>query len=141
MKTDNAYFAGLFDGEGCVFAHHGFNRKKAHRFNYGVHVSNTDPRPLLKLQEAFGGAVKPVPRLPHQRPLFKWIAYTRGAVAFAHEILPYTIIKRDQLEMMIALAQLCQLGRNEKLSKEEISERMDLIGRITMDKKNVWELK
>ena len=43
-ETEIAYFAGLFDGEGCI----GIYKHPRSGFSYKLTLSNTDPRPLIR---------------------------------------------------------------------------------------------
>ena len=98
------YAAGLFDGEGCVtsYFHSGKYAQVAAK------VCMTDPRPLKGLSTTFGGKVRPIKdiRKAHYKPQFEWIVYSKDAKTFFEAILPYAIVKRDQIALALELLSL-----------------------------------
>jgi hypothetical protein len=143
-STDWAYFAGLFDGDGCVFAHN----TSRNCVTYGVTLTNIDPRPLLTLQEIFGGQLRSTGARKFQRgdnesverTLYRWVAGHRKAVPFAEGIVGYSVIKKEQLELLIVLSSLIVPGRTQSLSVDEIQRRDSVIDLIADEKKASWSL-
>ena len=101
-----AYFAGLFDGEGSVALYWRTDRKAKGRKNLGwfLNIANTDPRPLVRAHQLFGGGFVPQPsRSPRNR--MSWVWYINGSKAerFLAAILPFLRIKKAQAEIFLAL--------------------------------------
>ena len=100
---DIAYAAGLFDGEGCV---HIQRKKSATRSHYELFaaINMTDPRAVRQLHATFGGHFKsrrPTLRSTH-RPLHGWTITTQKAADFLTAILPYLIVKKEEVEVALA---------------------------------------
>ena len=101
----HAYFAGLFDGEGCVAMYLG----KRGNSRYVVTVSNTDRRPLEKAISIWGGSLtcqKAATRKYAKADVLRWHLYGRNAVQFLQDILPYTIIKTEQIQLYLEAMKL-----------------------------------
>lgn len=132
--TEAAYFAGLFDGEGCVQAY--INNKGPRNSRNGLEMrltmSNADPEPLEILVEVIGGSIS-LKALSKRNPRWadNWLWRISGinAEEFAKEILPYSIIKHAQLEMWLELRSFVARGFRQ-FTKEELRERESLVQRI-----------
>jgi hypothetical protein len=139
-KDDWNYFAGLFDGEGHVSLWQGERSSGITVTTMTLDISNNDPRPLLELEEKFGGTVK-----AHSsgRPdAFRWWVTGNKAVEFAKGILPYTRIKREQLEIYIAFAKLKRrkaMGTTP-LTEDELAKRRALIAQLKEIRGARWEV-
>lgn len=98
------YAAGLFDGEGCVASYFHSGRYA----QVAAKICMTDPRPLLALADTFGGKVRPIKdtRQPNYKPQFEWIIYSKVALAFFQAIVPFALVKREQIELAIQLLSL-----------------------------------
>ena len=95
------YLAGLFDGEGCVL----INKATKRRYSYHrlrVQLTNLNPSPLKMAMELFGGSILiHKNRRENQQDIWDWsVEYTR-AVEFLEEIFPYSIIKKDEIEIAL----------------------------------------
>lgn len=106
-NTEAAYAAGLFDGEGCVLIAYprsgNKSRRRYHRLD--VSVSNTDIRALVWLKEHFEGRINKLSRFGRSRDAWQWRANDGTAETFLQTILPFVIIKREQVEIAIAFRQ------------------------------------
>jgi hypothetical protein len=91
--TENAYFAGHFDGEGCV-------RLALNGKSYKIRISITlAHKPTLeKYQECFGGSLCSAGGV--KKALWKWhlSGYHRSLI-FIDTIIPFSMEKREQLEV------------------------------------------
>ena len=87
-----AYFAGFFDGEGCVVI--GKNGSLA------IRVINTNLRILNLFQESFRGSVKQRSQIVNKKQ-YVWSVYGEDAVEFAIRMSPYCIEKHEQLNKAI----------------------------------------
>lgn len=122
--NENAYAAGLFDGEGHVGFD--FNRLSA----CGLNVDNTDPGLVRWLQDVYGGSVYRLPR-PGVRVL-QWRWQTTGveAMAFARAVLPYTVSKTNQLLLWIELRNRMGKVTKQGLSADERAARGAILAHI-----------
>jgi hypothetical protein len=102
--ADLAYWAGLFDGEGCVLIARGRNPgRKVVQHWLTVSVSNTDLDVLRELGERFGGSIATDrTRKPHWHTCYHWHTSGRIAAAFLSAILPFARVKRAQIELALA---------------------------------------
>lgn len=133
-KSDWAYFAGLFDGEGYVGVRQVTRKTDTKSCKAGqvlttmqLSISNNNPVPLLELKRRFGGSVRK--HSPSRPNSLVWYATGFKAVEFAEGILPFTRIKTGQLEIYIAFAALKRtkaMGPT-KLTSTEISTRVAMI--------------
>ncbi len=122
-KTELAYLAGLFDGEGSIFI-----TKKVKGLSVPRHCLIVDlamcneyiPN-LLKFN--FGGSVHVrIAKDENHRMSWQWRATTREALHFIEIILPYLRLKRNEAELGIAFQKSLH-PMNGKGSKKEVSEQ------------------
>ena len=89
------YFAGFFDGDGCVRAN-----KMGRSCSLAVAQSIDGIAVLLHLRRAFGGSIY---RFRDgkglSKPMLTWILYGSGARRAATLLAPHSIVKRKQLEI------------------------------------------
>ena len=89
------YFAGFFDGDGCVRAN-----KMGRSCSLAVAQSIDGVAVLLHLRRAFGGSIY---RFRDgkglSKPMLTWILYGSGARRAATLLAPHSIVKRKQLEI------------------------------------------
>lgn len=99
--AEDAYAAGLFDGEGCLQIRGGKkSRARAEWGHYSLtaNAANTALPVLLWMQERYGGSVFTKPRgVVGWRQAYYWIVCGKSAAAFLAKIEPYVIVKRDQV--------------------------------------------
>lgn len=96
-RTDKAYFAGFFDGEGYVGLYTSTKYSEAIR----VIVGQGKPDVLYEMQSNWGGSVYPRFDKRNQRPHYAWEIRSRKAEKFLRDILPYIRVKRQQAELAI----------------------------------------
>ena len=111
-RVIEAYAAGLFDGEGCVFINR--SRRKGYQradgqlspgylsYTLVVTVTNSCYAVLEMLQNRWGGAIIPKSSLRARRPIWNWQANRAAAVPFLRDIYPFAIAKSDQIEIALA---------------------------------------
>lgn len=114
----SAYFAGLFDGEGCV-------RLSTRRSPVlKVSIVNTDARPLRHLHRQFGGSItEHTWGARHGRPWrrsYEWQVAAGIARSFLRWIAPYVLIKREQVDIALEFLATRRADRSTKrLTPEE----------------------
>jgi len=105
-KEKLAYFAGLFDGEGCVSASIGGCLQ--------VTVGNTVIKPLTLGQKLFGGSVNGYSR-KNRKVCYTWRLCAKNGSNFLQCILPYLLIKDKQAILGIKFV-LASYHSNERES-------------------------
>ena len=127
-----AYFAGLFDGEGCVNVVEVKPKPGRHSptFQTLAQVSMTDRRSLDLLFITFGGRIR-LSTKKGSRPIWVWRVYHKNAKRFLEAILPYLVVKKYQAELLIELdRRVLGRGMQKKLSIDEINCRRRIKGEI-----------
>ena len=92
------YFAGYFDGEGCVLM-----RARMNGRDYRLEATiKSGCLPILELfHEQFGGSLVKLSRWTN-KPLYEWrLGNLRECSLFFHSIHPFTIEKRPQIAAAI----------------------------------------
>lgn len=103
MKDE--YFSGLFDGEGYIRIAKWSKPNSTHvRYQLygGINMTN---RPVIEaVHTEYGGMFylpKEEVRYGKNRPLFSWIITSRVAAATIRRFLPYSIVKREEIEVAL----------------------------------------
>lgn len=126
LSTTHPYFAGLFDGEGSVT----IQLCKGRYLSFSLRIGNTHRGVLELAQMEFGGSLCEVPS--KTLPLFVWQIGGEGAAGFARAILPYTVIKTDQLLFWLESREhFSAQPRERRLSAERITERREAISHLS----------
>lgn len=97
-KTQLAYIAGFFDGEGSITIAKHFHQKGCLGpvYTLRIQVTGTDPRPIRLIQKYFGGSImKRTNTGPRNKPLYQLCICSRGALRFLEAIGPYLLIKKE----------------------------------------------
>jgi len=97
---DAAWAAGFLDGEG----HFGI-REWLGSYQPSVHVTQVDPRPLLRLKALFGGGVR-IGTLTYvgQRQHYRYYLTSRAGVAsLIRAVLPYLSVKGEEATLLLQL--------------------------------------
>lgn len=118
------YWAGLFDGEGCVLI--SFGRGRYHQMV--VEIQMTDKEPMYLIQSQYGGSVKikDNSKRNNRKTTYHWTITSSAAVPFLESILPYSIVKRQQIIVALDFQSRMFPGshtRWEQLDEEEIEIR------------------
>lgn len=103
-RTDLAYIAGIFDGEGYVGIQSDGKKAKHGKRNLRlrVAVSSTDEWLCQYLKFAIGGGVIKLRRASETlKPCWQWEISYRQAGDFLKLILPYLHLKKPQAELAI----------------------------------------
>jgi hypothetical protein len=111
MTNENlAYFAGFFDGEGCIQIVRTGSRNRIANPVGGLTINtivvNTDPLPLEAMRCCFGGTIhrKTKGKFARYESLY-WMLHGKKAAPFLQSILPYLITKQLQAEAALAFAE------------------------------------
>jgi hypothetical protein len=104
---DDAYAAGLFDGEGYVRVaiwHKPNSKHIRHQVIAGIGVTHYPV--IAALREQYGGSINENRhdlRNPRNRIVFTWHIASQTAATFFRRVLPHLIIKREQVELALKL--------------------------------------
>lgn len=117
-----AYYAGLFDGEGCVSINKvkGYNGRKD-SFQLRVSVSSTNREVLVRLHMKFGGTLLEKKSRPKAQPSWQWAMTSKMARDFLTLLQPYLIIKSEQARIGI-LFQGERDARQGKLAEDSLDK-------------------
>src|SRR3990167_458018 len=107
-KYTLAYFAGFFDGEGCIcIASQGSKTRNGvirKRYRLEVAVGSTNHWIIEMMKFQFGGAVYTDRRDNHpktHRPFWRWMICSNQAKVFLEEVLPFLTIKKAEADIAI----------------------------------------
>lgn len=116
---DEAYFAGLIDGEATVYVKKSTYRIRGEKYNDCVNpsyspcikVKMTNKDALLKLKEKFGGSFYQEKRIypshngfKTNKLLWSWNVSDNNAIKVCNAILPFSIIKKENLKNLLNLS-------------------------------------
>lgn len=97
-RTDLAWLAGFFDGEGCIYLHH------PTKVNYSlvIQVASTDKWILGWFSLAFGGSIR-VSNFNKKswKQQWQWSTSCQKAEATLKVLLPYLKLKKAQAELAL----------------------------------------
>ena len=123
-KTDLAYMAGLFDGEGCIHIAK-LRRPESKRgchFGLVATIGMTSEFLLELYRSQFGGSVYCYPRLKgNRRPCWQWIIRSRQAVAFLKAIRPYLLLKANEADLAIEFQGAMHVG-GRRIKEEWVAQ-------------------
>jgi hypothetical protein len=112
-----AWAAGFFDGEGCVIVEISKEKACRHGFRTSLHATVTQTSlPCLQLfLERFGGSIKTSDhRTPNGRRWavqYVWVVRNENAASFLQAIHPFTVVKREQIDVALTYPLRAQNGR------------------------------
>lgn len=154
------YAAGFFDGEGCVSylcMHRSESRipehKRKHRSRgtdyYEWHIrltlSNTNLDVLLAFQDAWSGSITAhTANGRNCKIIHQWSVGGHKGERFALAIIPYSIVKRKQIELFLAFRATVGLGGQRGINKDsETFNKRNEIGMqiIALNRKGVHPVK
>jgi hypothetical protein len=147
---NEAYFAGLVDGEATVYvkksAYRAENEKYHDCVNPEYHpvikIKMTNELALKKLKDTFGGSFYKEKKIhlsvngfTPRKILWSWTVSDRQCINVCNAILPFSIIKKENIQNLINLSILKQEARKKRESngkfqgqpfKKEWVERFEL---------------
>lgn len=132
------YFAGFFDGEGCVGIYK-IGRKIRYRNPYYqlvVSITNTNLVILKIFKEKFGGYIVTLKkRKENHTQAYLWKIASIQAKDFLNKILPYSLLKSPQIKYALVFQDCLRKSSNPALSKDEIKFREDASNKMKYFKK------
>ncbi len=122
-KTDLAWAAGLFDGEGCITLKRDYNGSIP-TYSLRLVVVNTHLPALEELRLLFGlGSIRQsAPRSKKQKARWDWRVASRQAETVLRLLLPHLRIKREEAKIAVLSRKYQQkVGANtENPNKEQL---------------------
>jgi len=114
MSTQLAYFAGLFDGEGCVRINKSDRTKyrpnSTPLYNLHLSIANQNLEVLELLKEMFGGSI----HFNKHSACYSWVITTQKAASFLRAINPYVIVKRSQVRLALEWVSIIDARSSKK---------------------------
>lgn len=133
-ETQKAYFAGFFDGEGCIHIAKKEKQPDGEYLEYQLQVdyTNTNKEVMNYIVSFFAGTlIKRNGVNFNQRPYWHWKIYSRSAKIFLKTILPYLIVKRAEANKAIEFQDLME-SRHGRLSEDILQQRKILAKEISL---------
>lgn len=109
IESDNAYFAGLFDGEGCIGL---YRRSDGTGYASSICITNTVKAPLDELVKFYGGKVVKKHTRINQKQVYNWQIYGENLINFINFIQPYLRIKNEQIKLFLKYKSISHKGIN-----------------------------
>ena len=124
---DDRYVAGLFDGEGYVRI---FKKVRKNHTGYYIAVGlGMTYYPIIKaLHEEYGGSYSENRhdlRNSKNRIQFTWHVHNKIGANFLHRIRPYVVVKKDELEIALALQDHIEKNKYISSGRNHMTERKD----------------
>lgn len=110
MEWKIHYLAGIIDGEGCIIIVKPPIRegRKNHTYSLRISVVNTNQKLLEWLRANFGGSIHPLRNKKRERVYYQWIVGQEDTYNLLQKIKPYTVIKKEQVDLAIEFYQKTQ---------------------------------
>ncbi|MBA7648640.1 hypothetical protein ES703_56428 [subsurface metagenome] len=122
-----SYLAGVFDGEGCIAINKNRPRRDYWSPQYRVHltVAMTDGVIPMLFRNVFGGRLYARKIKVSRKRQFTWEMTGHICLPVLKELLPYSLIKRPQIEVAIHFLENTSKGGQgwRLLSDEELALR------------------
>ena len=125
-KIDLAYFAGHFDGEGCICISKESCKSSVHpQYRVHIQVSSVDEWIIRQWHFSFGGLIfKGSPSNLRKHPLWVWKLKGGKTAEILKTLLPYLRLKKAQAEIAIGFCKRLQKGNlHPPLSPTELALR------------------
>lgn len=101
MSEQNAYFAGLIDGEGCLFLEKR-SGSRAGQVRPTIEVGMTCKLTIEALRAAFGGNITFKAAKGTRKDQWRWRVQDRRAREVLAYIYPHMITKREDADLLLA---------------------------------------
>ena len=128
-KTDLAYLAGFYDGEGSIQIVHQKTKRNKNNFSLQIRLFNTNLKVLYYYWNIFKlGHI--YQRKGTNKLIYTWVIYSNEAKTLLSHLLPYLIIKKKQVKIGIHFQnRIIKLNSRGKLltnTEQKIREKMRL---------------
>jgi hypothetical protein len=123
-KIDLAYLAGVIDSDGTIgikkstYSMRVVGDSSAPSYSERIHIRQVTPQAIALLSETFGGNIGTEdPSAKRGKPLYRWGATDIKATNILRALLPYLKIKRKQAENCLALRDVKQQSKRQRIAK------------------------
>jgi hypothetical protein len=131
QREDLIYFAGFFDGEGCISIARQKkswgDKQQAYFHRLRINVSQKDPSVLKQLYDIVGGTMH------CSNGVWKWYADDAAAVQFLETLLPFLRIKKSQAELALEFSKTKKGGKGS-ITAEVFDLREKLCSAVRAEK-------
>jgi hypothetical protein len=114
-KIDLAYFAGLFDGEGCISA----ALLKDMSCRIQIRITMTDRPTIEWVGNTFGGYISNLKKKAGCKPAYEWRALNQRAGFILKSALPFLKLKKEKAIKFIELTELIHSQTEARLHREK----------------------
>jgi len=137
--NDYVYAAGFIDGEGSfdisILRPTPNNRRKYTFYVYRLIVVNTNMKVLNFLKDCFGGSITKRKKYENRKECYHWALHGDNLVSFCHGIYPYSIVKKQQIEVIFEYSKTIDGRRNtvtdkQRILREELWKKMKALNKI-----------
>jgi len=124
-KTDLAYMAGLFDGEGCICIGKSKQKNGKDRYTLKVHITMANPYIPQIFRMAFGGyfVLRTAAQTKHL-PTWRWSVEANLATDFLEVLSPYLKLKKSEAILAIEF-QRAKYGTGSRLGFSRYSRKTE----------------
>ena len=122
-KSELNYYAGFFDGEGCIMIKKKHSRRPYHTLDIAISLTNLNT--LEDFKRAFGGAIYGAYKSKaNYKDKWSWMIGGNKALAFLKAIYPYLRLKSREAELGIEFQERKKYLRDDilKEGREAIQE-------------------
>ncbi len=100
-QLELAYYAGLFDGEGCITLHPTqiSSPNQRHTYFLSVHLTSVNEWVVQQLQFDFGGNIITYEGGGKRNTAYRWVITRNKAGDFLTSVLPYLRLKKQRAEI------------------------------------------
>lgn len=131
LPTDAAYFAGLIDGEGCIFVNRTDTSisakgcRRGYSYRSGITVSMTNLSMIRWIKKSAGcGQIAVLKRINRKhKQAWRWSAWSKEAATILQQLLPHLKLKKPQAKNLIAFQSLMRIAGYPGLSNSEWNRR------------------
>lgn len=108
--VQKSYLSGLFDGEGCVNLTKCKSKSKAWEYDFHLRalITNSNIEVIHWAHDITGiGCIFRYEKAHNKKwkPVHRWVVCTKECLDFLEAIRPYSIIKRDVIDLAVSLRQ------------------------------------
>lgn len=125
-KTDIAYMAGFFDGEGCITLY-----KTRGIYSLHVDICQCNEHIIKWFQFCFGGTIHTRYENHHKfKKQWRWHTSGGNAMGFLKTIIPYLVLKKAEAELAIKFQS--RRANKIKFRRSDEEKALDEAARILM---------
>lgn len=124
-EIDLSWAAGFFDGEGCVL----ISKEKLKNVDYykiRTYVVNTNEESIKKFMSIVGCGTLTSRKRDGCKKLFIHTAFCNDAIKVINQLLPYSIIKKEQFELGLKFDEQTTICGERKKSIKYHEERKEM---------------